>query len=265
MAVAIDNTGASVGDVSLATKTLASFAVGAGANRLLFVGVSQFANTDRVPGATFNGSALSVWDAATVAEGGGTRRVTLLYLVAPANATTGIIVTWAGTVDEFVIGATSWTGVDQTTPLGTAVKNTSTGGTSTSSVTVSNASGDAVHDTLSSDADAAPEVTANQTQRWRAIAAASTSEGAGQSATGAGSNITMTWTNIHGGNTSNVLAHIGVAIKQVSAGGTRGLFRTPSMSGLGGGGSFFRDPLAAPMQMIRRDRIFVPDWIGDAA
>lgn len=48
-------------------------------------------------------------------------------------------------------------------------------------------------------------------------------------------------------------------------GGGRGLFRTPPMNGMGVGGSFFRDPLAAPLQMVRRDRIFVPAWLGEAA
>lgn len=55
------------------------------------------------------------------------------------------------------------------------------------------------------------------------------------------------------------------SFKAATGGGSRGLFRTPPMSGLGGGGSFFRDPLAAPMQMVRRDRIFVPAWLGEAA
>lgn len=48
-------------------------------------------------------------------------------------------------------------------------------------------------------------------------------------------------------------------------GGSRGLFLTPPVSGIGIGGSFFRNPLQAPMQMVRRDRIFVPAWLGKAA
>lgn len=43
-------------------------------------------------------------------------------------------------------------------------------------------------------------------------------------------------------------------------GGTRGLFCVPPVSGIGIGGSFFRDPLqSAPRGMVRRDRIFVPE------
>lgn len=38
-----------------------------------------------------------------------------------------------------------------------------------------------------------------------------------------------------------------IAYKAAAGGGTRGLFMTPSLSGLGGGGSFFRDPLASPL------------------
>ncbi len=42
-------------------------------------------------------------------------------------------------------------------------------------------------------------------------------------------------------------------------GGGRGLFMTPPTTGIGIGGSFFRDPLQARAQMVRRDRIFVPE------
>lgn len=59
----------------------------------------------------------------------------------------------------------------------------------------------------------------------------------------------------------------GVIALKITAGGggTRGLFRVPPLSGTGIGGSFFADPLAAPMQMVRRDRIFVPAWLKAAA
>lgn len=229
MSVAIDNTGKSQGGTSVTSVTIASYTIGSGSNRFLFVGVSQFSTTDRVPSAVLRNSSnvtlntLSVWDAATVVEGGGTRRVTILYCVAPTTVTGGnILVSWSGSVDEAVAGATSWTGVDQTTPLSTAVKSTGTGSSgTTSTVSIPNASGDATHDVLSADAGASAKVSPTQTQRWRAIAGSTTTEGAGQSAAGAGTNISSQWTNIGNGAGSQFKAHIGVAIKQVSAGATR--------------------------------------------
>lgn len=52
---------------------------------------------------------------------------------------------------------------------------------------------------------------------------------------------------------------IGASFAVSGGGGSRGLFETHPMSGTGVGGSFFRNPLHAPMQMARRDRIFVPE------
>lgn len=232
MSVTVDNTGQNAVAVSASTGTITSFVVGSGANRFIYLGVSQFSNPDRVPSATFNTSQnFTVHDAATIAEGGGTRRVTILKLVAPANATTAnIVVTWPGAVDEFVIGATSWFGVDQTTPLGTAVITTSASSSGSSSVVVPNAAGDTVHDSIAVDGNLSPVIAANQTLRWRNIAAADTTEGAGQSADGAGSDITCTWSSI---NPTFVTAQIGVAIKQVGGGGGgRTLFLRSGLDGL---------------------------------
>lgn len=215
MSVAVDNTGQSAGGTSTTSLSISSFAVGAGANRCIYLAVSQYAATDQVPSATFNGSEnFVVHDATTIVESPGVRRVTLLKLVNPSNATAAIVVSWGGTVNEVVIGASSWTGVDQTTPFGTAVKNSGASGLSTS-VAIPNAVGDVVHDAYSGDAGPAASVTGNQTLRWRAIAGANKSEGAGQSADGTGSNITCTWTNL-GVGSGTVFTHIGVAILQAT-------------------------------------------------
>lgn len=70
--------------------------------------------------------------------------------------------------------------------------------------------------------------------------------------TAAAANPTWTW--------SGSPAGIDFAIFLAAAGGaTRGLFRPPSGSGLGVGGSFFRDPLQAREQMVKRNHIYVPE------
>ncbi len=64
---------------------------------------------------------------------------------------------------------------------------------------------------------------------------------------------------------SNEAAVTIAAFKGTGGGATRGLFMTPPLSGAGIGGAFYRDPLQAPAQMVRHDRLFVPAWLGEAA
>lgn len=219
MAVTVDNTGQSASGLSTTTVTISGFVVGAGSNRCIYLGVSQWKASDLAPSATFNTTEnFVVHDSQTVIEGSGVRRTTILKLTNPTVTTANIVVSWGVAVDEAVCGATSWNGVDQTTPFSAAIKNSGSGAT-TSSIIIPNASGDVVHDTVSWDADNTASGTANQTQRWRSIAGALTTEGSGQSAVGAGSNITCTWSTEYNGLSTGFFAHIGVAIQQVSSGG----------------------------------------------
>lgn len=215
MAVAVDNTGLTAVGTSVTSLTINSFAVGAGSDRLLLVGVSQWKSADTAPIGNFNTSeTLTVHDAATIAEAGGTRRATVLRRIAPSNATAAVTVSWSGaTCDEAVLGATSWTGVHQTTPLGTAQKASSSSGAP--SVTVTASTGDAVHDVVSADdgPGGGTGLTAGQTQRWNVPAASDTTAGAGQSAAGSAS-VVMSWTYSAG-----YWAQVGVKIAQTSGGG----------------------------------------------
>lgn len=214
--VAVDNTGASAASSGQTALNLTSFAVGSGTNRLLLCGVSQWNNPDLAPSATFNGSSLTVAGAATRAESPGVRRATMLYLIAPANVTATVAVSWGGSaVSEAIVGCTSWTGVDQTTPLGTPVTTTAAS-TTTITTNVTGASGDVVHDVLSVDDSALTLPTGNQTARWGRANGSNNSDGAGQSAAGTGSATAMTWTTA---SSRPVWAQIGAAIKQASGGG----------------------------------------------
>lgn len=214
MAVTVDNTGQSATGVSVTTVTIGSFVVGAGANRCIYLGVSQWKASDTQPTAKFNTTeTFVVHDNVTIAEAPGTRRVTVLKLVNPTATTANIVITWATAVDEAVCGATSWFGVDQVTPFGTAVKASGTAASST--VNVTGTASDITHDTISADGSAAVGATPNRTQRWRAIAAANTTEGAGQSTAGTGGSVAHTWSTLVGGG-SAVFTHIGIPILQAS-------------------------------------------------
>lgn len=54
----------------------------------------------------------------------------------------------------------------------------------------------------------------------------------------------------------------GASFKAAAGGATRGLFRTPSLGGVGVGGSFFRDPLQAREQMVRKGELYVPERLA---
>src|SRR5439155_10639856 len=96
--ITIDNPGASTatgGGVS--SLTIPSFAVGAGANRLLLVGVSVTNNnvngTRALNSVTFNG--VNLLQVTTVASGDD--RVWIYRMVNPPNVTADIVATFAGT------------------------------------------------------------------------------------------------------------------------------------------------------------------------
>lgn len=210
--VALNNAGQSAGGVSVSTLTITGFVVGAGANRCIFLAVSQWNPTDVAPTAVFNGTeAFTVHDATIViTDTPAFQRVTILKLVNPSVTTANIVVSWAGGVAETVIGATCWNNVDQSTPFSAAIKNSGGNVATTSSVVIPNAAGDVVHDGVTWYGGPSAQGVPNQTQRWRTVAAANTTEGGGQSATGAGSDITCTWS----GEVVGWFCHIGVAIRQ---------------------------------------------------
>ncbi len=127
--VAVDATTSSSAELTgTGTRVLPSFnhrTVNGGVNRLMLVGVSMnIANapTTGVVAVTYNGLALSFVGAHN--DAGNTRRVEMWYLLAPPTGNHAVLVSvnipGAQTVGV-VAGVTTFTGVDQTVPLGTFV------------------------------------------------------------------------------------------------------------------------------------------------
>lgn len=140
-----------------------SHTVGAGSNRILVVGVSiRNSAGQTVSSVTYAGVGLTFIGAQS---NGTNSRIEMWRLLAPATGTNSIVVTMSAGA-HFVGGAASFTGVDQTTPLGTFVS--ATGNTSTPTVNASSATGEVVIDTLAmrGSADTITSVGAGQTQRW---------------------------------------------------------------------------------------------------
>lgn len=99
-----------------------------GSNRLLIVATADWVggDTDTTTGITYNGVALTKL---TASKAFNTARSQLWYLVNPASGAHTIAVTSSAGM-AFI--ASSYTGVDQSTPLGTPVANTGNSATPTS-------------------------------------------------------------------------------------------------------------------------------------
>lgn len=112
----------------------------------------------------------------------------IFYLKAPATGTKQIIVTPSLGVIWGTCGGTSWTGVDQTTPL---VGGTTQIGSGTSdTLTYASTSGNVVVDTIMQDGSGIT-YTQGQTLDFKTTV---DRDGAGQHAAGTGSNVSMAWT-----------------------------------------------------------------------
>ncbi len=128
--VAVDATTSTSSEVTGAGTSVITFrhTTTATANRILIVGVSMnIANspTTGVVGISYGGTALSFLGAHN--DSGNTRRVEMWYLLSPASGTNitinvSVRVPTAATVGV-VAGATTFTGVDQTVPVGTFVSS----------------------------------------------------------------------------------------------------------------------------------------------
>jgi len=159
-----------------------------GANRLMLVGISVWGlvGVEGVSSIKYNNVDLTlVGTESPISE----ERVWLYKLKAPDTGTHDLVVTFsAPPVDGAVVGVITFTGVDQTTPLGTYAGNT--GNSNEASVNVSSASGELVFDTIFVYSGSAATVGALQTQRWNetqndAVGTGSTEPGA--------ATVTMSW------------------------------------------------------------------------
>lgn len=156
----------------------------AGTNRILVVGISFDLRGSSITGVTYGGQALTFIGSSSSAK----TRMELWYIVAPPTGTNNVVVTGIG-IAEKIGGATSWAGVHQTAPLGTAAF--ALGTSTTPSVNVTSAAGEVVVDTLATIDAESVTVGAGQTQRWNV--SQGDYRGGGSSAPGAAT-VTMSWT-----------------------------------------------------------------------
>ena len=184
-----------------------------GSDRFLIVGIAHYDSGDSVSGVTYDGVAMTAVPLGATSNGTSYLCfITLYYLIAPNTGTHDIVVSVTGGVFDFGAGATSYTDVHQTTPLGPAA--TAIGTSTTPSVTVSSAVNEIVFDSLSIIHDGTLSVGADQTQRWNSITPNGYLKYAGSTENGAAST-TMSWANSN----SQTWAIAAVSIKPVGGGG----------------------------------------------
>ncbi len=162
-------------------------------DRALFVGVSIFSGNKSVAGVTYAGQPLTLVGAQNGGSGSKNRRVEVWYILMPAAGTDNIVVTMSNG-SKVVAGATSFYGVNQTTPLGPFVSNQGSG--TGASVAVVSAADEVVFDCLTTKGRAV-SVTAGtgQTQLWNDVTRTNGGNvmGAASHKPGAPS-VTMSWT-----------------------------------------------------------------------
>jgi len=163
----------------------------AGTNRLMVVGVSMNitnAATTGVVGVTWNGAPLNFLGAHN--DAGATRRVEMWSLLAPATGASSVVVTVnipAAVNIGVVAGVTTFTGVDQTVPMGSFVS--ADGATATNSqLDVPSVINGMILDTLAIAGNRTVTIPNPQVSQWNAASSANANPGVratGTSRTGA--------------------------------------------------------------------------------
>jgi hypothetical protein len=183
----------------------------------MLVGISVNVNDDeRVSGVTYGGTALT-----KVGERNNDNdaMVYIYSLVAPNPGTANVVITFDSALDEGAIaGVMTFTGVDQTTPLGTfasAIGNDST----PASVNISSAPGELVFAVAAAEYDAITTAPTGQDVHWNTCTSGTGNCGAGGTIAGA-STVTMTWDLDVAATPSNHWAIGGVSIKPSSSSGS---------------------------------------------
>jgi hypothetical protein len=188
---------------------------GSGSKRLMLVGIS-FNNTDyeTVTGVTYNGTALQLVGA-RAAYGGDDARHEIWKLVNPDSGTHNVVINFSSALDfGAVAGVMTFTGVDETTPLGTYVYiegTDSAGGT----LDVPSDAGELVYAVVSAE-DQALTASSGQDEHWNISISGDETNGAGGTDAGASPTAPMSW----GVGVAHYWTIGGVSIKPSSSSGS---------------------------------------------
>ena len=162
-----------------------SHTIGSGSNRVLIVTTSSV--NEQANSVTFNGAALTLVGRQVDADNAS--RISIWYRVNPATGPGTIQVTFAGSAEGKTMGASSWSGVHQSVPVGAFASASGTSGTP--SVTVASAVGEVVVDAVSNEGGGSITVHPSQVERWNATLL---DVSGGHSSEAGATSVTMSWT-----------------------------------------------------------------------
>ena len=161
-------------------------ATGTGSNRLMLVGISQKNKT--VSSVTYGGTALTLVGEILT---NGNARMHLYSLLNPTSGTANVVITLNANPDKGIaVGVTTFTNVDQTTPLGTFAGTENK--TTMPTVAVTSATGELVYDVVSL-RNTTMTVGSGQTQLYN-IDTGGEIQGGGASTKPGAASVTMSWT-----------------------------------------------------------------------
>ncbi|HEX9676925.1 MAG TPA: hypothetical protein VGA07_13200, partial [Anaerolineales bacterium] len=183
----------STGDTRPASLTV-SHTTGSGTDRLMLVGISMVNDElETVTSVTYNGVSLtSVGTVASVDDA----RVEIWRLIAPATGTHDAVISFSAPLRRSAVaGVMTFTGVHQTTPLGSFKSASGQAPTTEPTLNVTSATDELVFDTVACESCTSFAVGAGQTQRWNISEPSGSSPTLGAGSTEAGaSTVTMSWT-----------------------------------------------------------------------
>ena len=207
----------SVSSGTTAGSTLSFFHTTSGADRLLLVGVSiNNDNLETVSSISYGGAPLTLVGSVNhQGSGGDDSRVEIWKLIAPPIGSFEVRTTFSADLMHYaVVGAITFSGVDQANPLGTFAS--SYADTPSASVTVPSAAGDLVLGVFSCETCTSFSFSPPAVGRWSLTAGAGNTIGAGASSEASGAQV-----NLSGSlGSADHWAMGGVSVKPASSGGS---------------------------------------------
>ena len=192
-AIVYDTSSSGTNETGVTTLTV-SHTVAAGSNLFLICGYTAQDDTAITsPTVTYNSVSMTAVTSSKQSTTG-TRTVEMFSLVNPAAGSAhDVVFTFSQTMNTIAGGCSSFSGVDQSTPLGTAVTNSTTG--TSSAVTATSATGEMVIDfqvTSSNLTARSFTQAAGQTSNWKQYPASANCSGGSSREAGAAA-VAMGW------------------------------------------------------------------------
>lgn len=215
MDLAVDSTSSALKAFSAAsTNTLSWPHTCSGSDRFLVASAAWWnvEGARTVSSVTYNSVGLTAVPSSSITSTDQGKSVQLWSLIAPATGANNVVITLSGNDDLIVGGAVSFTGADQSSPLGTAV--TAKADDTTPQLTLSSAADEIVVGSVSFVSLTAADFSTSDTEAWEQFDA-TTNGNAGAYSTGAAT-VTLDWSGDTG---SFDFAGSGVPVKPVSVGG----------------------------------------------